>query len=181
MIDKNVLDKRIIIVGVDKDETTMFAQKLHLELGLKNSQSVTTRKAEEGEQDGAFNHFINKIAYDGLDRTADLLFKEKVETLTETYYNGILEEEWDEKDVFILTPELVKQVIKNKEREDCFIIYLNKDRSDYISKLQNKYSYLGNIKGDEIIHNYIIFYDKYYGNNFKDYDVCLKGGEIIAW
>lgn len=113
-------NKRIILVGKAASGKDHFRKKLE-NRGFKYSVTYTTRPKRQGEVDGADYSFIDQSAFESLLNKVDY-FYEWVK-FNEWYY-GTPNHEWNNSDIFIMTPSGVSK-IKPEDRKSSFIIYID--------------------------------------------------------
>lgn len=108
---------RIVLVGrggSGKD----YLRKRMIARGLTPSISYTSRPPREGEQEGVDYFYRSTIFFESnKDKFYELI-------VFNGWYYGTLREQFDNDDVFIMTPSGVNH-IKPEDRNSCFIIYLN--------------------------------------------------------
>jgi len=111
--------KRIILVGAAGSGKDYFRDAI-LYYGLIKDISYTTRPIREGEINGEDYHFVNRPTFENA--KDDGKFYEQVE-FNNAYY-GTLLKNWNECNVFIMTPSGVNQ-ISDDDRENCIVVYLD--------------------------------------------------------
>lgn len=176
-----MFDKRIIIVGAGASGKDHLSHKLSSSLGLIKSTPITTRPKRENELDGQDYHFLNSLQFRNFIEKREVFLNQDFCSGNETWSFGILEEDWDERDIFILTPEMVSKVVEKKERQDCFIIYLNIPRPKRLKRLHDRYQHLDLLKRAEIINSRLDNDDRDFGvdgERFTDFDLCIKNEDF---
>lgn len=121
---------RIVLVGrggSGKD----YLRKRMIARGLTPSISYTSRPPREGEQEGV-DYFYRPIKFF---ESTENDFYELVNF--NGWYYGTLREQFDNDDVFIMTPSGVNH-IKPEDRTNCFIIYLNPPREVIQERLEGR-------------------------------------------
>lgn len=99
--------------GAGKDHDA----RLLREAGYGTGVSHTTRPPREGEVDGEDYHFVSDAFFDKVDF---------YETATHGIHRyGLSRREWDTKQVFVLNPDGVANVVARGDRSTSFVIYLN--------------------------------------------------------
>ncbi len=115
--------EKLIIIGPSGSGKDWLLRQVEKE-GLKVSIKVTTRPKRQNEIDSETYHFksINEF---------DTLLEEKRFIVNQDFFNdggelwkyGILKEEFQNKQAFIMTPGEVEQITPDI-RKNCFIVYL---------------------------------------------------------
>ncbi len=108
--------ERIVLCGpsgAGKDYNVGLLRKAGYRIGV----SHTTRPPREGEVDGEDYYFVNDTEFDKVD------FFEA--SPLGTYRYGLSRKEWGAKQVFVLNPEGVANVVAMGDRASTFVIYLN--------------------------------------------------------
>jgi len=110
---------KILILGAGGSGKDFLKKKL-IEKGFKGDISHTTRPKRSNESDGVDYHFVSEDEFiDMINK--DLFLQNK--SFREWRYGTTLEE-WNTKDVFIVTPEGL-YAIPEDLRKDCVVIYLD--------------------------------------------------------
>jgi guanylate kinase len=160
--------EKMLIVGPSGSGKDFLLRKLK-ELGLKTSVKITTRPKRQGEVDGVNYFFKENNIFEKL----DLIVKQE-------FYNdkgdiwkyGILKEDFDNSQVFILTPGELSQ-ISSEIRKKCFVVYLDIDR-----KIRENRIFKRNDSNDSIIRR--LDADDLDFKNFSDYDLKITDPEFDA-
>jgi len=119
--------EKIIIVGKSGSGKDWLLRQLQNK-GLKSSIKVTTRPQRNGEEDGVNYFFKNNSEFDSLLKENKFIVNQEFfNDKNELWKYGILLKDFNNSQVFIMTPGEVNQ-IDSKIREKCFIVYLDIDR-----------------------------------------------------
>lgn len=111
------MSKKIIIVGPGGSGKDYLRRRM-VERGFTYGISHTTRPKRDGEVDGEDYYFTDrKFFEDNEDKFLEL------QTFNVWKY-GITKKEFQEKDLFILSPAGLRS-LPTEIREKCFVIYLN--------------------------------------------------------
>lgn len=112
------IKKRIILVGHAASGKDYLAEKF-VEQGFRKDVSYTTRPMRDGEVDGVTYNYTTREAF--LLGVANGFFYEHVEFNGWMY--GTSKDDWDNADVFIMTPSGVASIIP-EDREDCLVVFI---------------------------------------------------------
>jgi guanylate kinase len=138
--------KRIILCGAAGSGKDFFRDYL-AKLNVPYDVSYTTRPPRDGEEEGHTYNYISEEEFVKLEKGG--FFLEAV-NFNGKYY-GTSMENWNTKEVFIMTPSGLKCIPKD-ERKDCFIIYFDiplEVRKERLSKRSDWDSVDRRIKADE--------------------------------
>ena len=155
--------RKIIIVGPAASGKDYLA-KILCSNGLERGVFNTTRPPRDGEIDGVDYFFSNKSCYDGFD--------DKI--VGDVYNNWVYwltKEEYDLKDVFIMTPEYIDFLSKNGFRGECYVIYLD---TPFLTRFLRLFR-----RGDcdSVIRR--MKADRKQFRKFKDYDLRIRKSNIV--
>ena len=165
MLINNTPNKRTIIVGPTASGKTFLRNKFE-ERGFVFGISYTTREKRAGEISGVHYHFVSKEYFEeGIQLN---WFYEYSEYNGNYYGTGI--DEWDHLQFFIMETEGV-QSIKPEDRNSCFIIYLNPDKTIRESRMALRGWDLKKI-------NERIETDKEKFYNFDNYDLLITNSNF---
>lgn len=162
MINKS---EKIIIVGKSGSGKDWLLRQLRNE-GLKSSVKVTTRPKRQNEEEGVNYYFKNNVEFNNLIKERKFIVaQEFLSSKNELWKYGILMEDFENSQVFIMTPEEIKQIDEEK-RKNCFIVYLDIDRKTrecrILKRNDNNDSVIRRLEADDIDFQ-----------NFKDYDLKI--------
>ena len=123
--------EKIILLGSGGSGKDFLMRKL-TEKGLKPGLKTTTRPQRKFEVQGITYDFISEnIFKDKLNKDEFLVYQEFNVTPEgrdpETWYYGLKREEFNNSQVFIMTPDEFSKLDK-ESRKGCFIVYLDIDR-----------------------------------------------------
>lgn len=156
---------RIIICGKAASGKDAL-KKLLIYRGFKSEVSYTTRPIREGEIDGVDYHFITKEKFMGLVEEGQFLQHKEFRG----WYYGTTKEEWNTKNLFIMTPEGIYDIPEN-DREKCFIIYIDTPEAVRKRRLQERND------ADDVQRR--LKADQEQFGDFTSYDIVITGGDIV--
>jgi guanylate kinase len=163
-----VLDKseKLLICGHSGSGKDFLLRQLK-EKGLKASIKVTTRPKRKNEIEGVNYYFKTLNQFESLDL---LVSQDFFNDKGELWKYGILKEDFNNSQAFILTPGEVRQLTP-EVRKNCFVVFLDIDRSIRESRISNRQDQNDSIKrrldADEIDFK-----------NFTDYDLKITDPEF---
>jgi guanylate kinase len=163
-----VLDKseKLLICGHSGSGKDFLLRQLK-EKGLKASIKVTTRPKRKNEVEGVNYYFKTLNQFESLDL---LVSQDFFNDKGELWKYGILKEDFNNSQAFILTPGEVRQLTP-EVRKNCFVVFLDIDRSIRESRISNRQDQNDSIKrrldADEIDFK-----------NFTDYDLKITDPEF---
>lgn len=160
--------EKMILIGKSGSGKDFLLRKLK-ELGLKTSVKITTRPKRQGEIDGVSYFFKENDSFEKLDLIVKQEFKNDKGDL---WKYGILKEDFENSQVFILTPDELSQ-ISSEIRKKCFVVYLDIDRQIRESRIFNRSD-----SNDSIIRR--LDADDIDFKNFSDYDLKITDPEFDA-
>jgi len=163
-----VLDKseKILICGHSGSGKDFLLRQLK-EKGLKASTKVTTRPKRQNETEGV-NYFFRTI--DEFQNLELIVSQDFYNDKGELWKYGILKEDFNNSQAFILTPGEINQLTK-EVRKGCFVVYLDIDRKIRESRISNRQDTNDSVKrrldADELDFK-----------NFSDYDLKITDPEF---
>lgn len=113
----------IILVGSSGTGKDTLAQHLVDRYGYKRVISYTTRKPREGEMDGIHYHFVSQDKFDSMKRNNQFIETDNYSG-SRSYGSAYRDYCVDNNLVKILTPNGVRQLVKNRLRDNFFVVYL---------------------------------------------------------
>lgn len=113
----------IVLVGASGTGKDSVAKELMDKHGYRNIVSYTTREAREGEIDGIDYHFVSQEVFNSMNNSHEFIETDKYSG-NRFYGSKSADYKTDEKLIKILTPNGVKQLIKNGMGDKIFIVYL---------------------------------------------------------
>lgn len=161
--------------GAGKD----FLLRGLVEKGLHACLKTTTRPKRKFEQQGVTYDFISNDKFiDSINENKFLAYQTFLVTPEnsdpETWYYGITKEEFNNSQVFIMTPGEFSQLpLSKEERKKCFVVYLDIDRSIRESRLFRRED-----KNDSISRR--LDSDEVDFKDLKDYDLRITDAEFTA-
>ena len=163
MLDKT---EKLLICGHSGSGKDFLLRQLK-EKGLKASIKVTTRPKRKNEVEGVNYYFKTLNQFESLDL---LVSQDFFNDKGELWKYGILKEDFNNSQAFILTPGEVRQLTP-EVRKNCFVVFLDIDRSIRESRISNRQDHNDSIKrrldADEIDFK-----------NFTDYDLKITDPEF---
>lgn len=163
MLDKT---EKLLICGHSGSGKDFLLRQLK-ERGLKASIKVTTRPKRKNEIEGVNYYFKTLNQFESLDL---LVSQDFFNDKGELWKYGILKEDFNNSQAFILTPGEVRQLTP-EVRKNCFVVFLDIDRSIRESRISNRQDQNDSIKrrldADEIDFK-----------NFTDYDLKITDPEF---
>jgi guanylate kinase len=165
MIEKK---EKMLIIGPSGSGKDFLLRKLK-ELGLKTSVKITTRPKRNGEIEGVNYQFKENSTFEKL----DLIVKQEFfNDKGDSWKYGILKEDFNNSQVFILTPGELYQ-ISNEIRKNCFVVYLDIDRKIRENRIIKRSDF-----NDSIMRR--LDADDSDFENFNDYDLKITDPEFEA-
>lgn len=172
------MDKRekVIILGKSGSGKDFLMKKL-VEKGLKPCLKWTTRPPRKFEQQGITYNFVNQSDFLESINENKFLAYQKFEVTPEgkdpeTWYYGITQEEFEQSQVFIMTPGEFKNLTP-EQRKGCFVVYLDISRQVRESRLFKRED-----KNDSIKRR--LDADEEDFKNLTDYDLKIREPEFTA-
>ena len=163
MLDKS---EKLLICGHSGSGKDFLLRQLK-EKGLKASIKVTTRPKRKNEVEGVNYYFKSLNQFESLDL---LVSQDFFNDKGELWKYGILKEDFNNSQAFILTPGEVRQLTP-EVRKNCFVVFLDIERSIRESRISNRQDQNDSIKrrldADEIDFK-----------NFTDYDLKITDPEF---
>ena len=163
MLDKT---EKLLICGHSGSGKDFLLRQLK-EKGLKASTKVTTRPKRKNEVEGVNYYFKTLNQFESLDL---LVSQDFYNDKGELWKYGILKEDFNNSQAFILTPGEVRQLTP-EVRKKCFVVFLDIERSIRESRISNRQDHNDSIKrrldADEIDFK-----------DFKDYDLKITDPEF---
>ena len=163
MLDKT---EKLLICGHSGSGKDFLLRQLK-EKGLKASTKVTTRPKRKNEVEGVNYYFKTLNQFESLDL---LVSQDFFNDKGELWKYGILKEDFNNSQAFILTPGEVRQLTP-EVRKKCFVVFLDIERSIRESRISNRQDHNDSIKrrldADEIDFK-----------DFKDYDLKITDPEF---
>jgi len=168
--------EKCVIMGPSGSGKDFLMRKL-IEKGLNGCLKWTTRPKRKLEKQGIDYNFVNESDFFQSIKDNKFLTYQKFEvepdgSNPETWYYGISLDEFDTSQVFIMTPGEFED-INPEQRRDCFVVYLDIDRSVRESRLNIRED-----KNDSVKRR--LDADDYDFQYFKDYDLKITDPEFSA-
>jgi guanylate kinase len=154
------MHKRIILVGRAASGKDYLRKKLEAQ-GFRYAVSYTTRPPREGEIDGVDYIFISPTEAQEMIKNDE--FYEYVEFNGWVY--GTSRDQFDEDDVFIMTPTGLSHVDEDS-RKKSFVIFIDIDEEIRRERMANR-----NMPGDSVDRR--IEADRKDFENFTNYDIRI--------
>ena len=148
-----------------------------VERGLKPCLKWTTRPPRKFEQQGITYNFVSQSDFLESINENKFLAYQKFEVTPEgkdpeTWYYGITQEEFEQSQVFIMTPGEFKNLTP-EQRKGCFVVYLDISRQVRESRLFKRED-----KNDSIKRR--LDADEEDFKNLTDYDLKIREPEFTA-
>ena len=168
--------EKIILLGKSGSGKDYLMRKL-VEKDLKGCVKMTTRPQRKNETQGITYNFINDNQFTELIKENKFLAYQTFNVTPEdkdpeTWYYGVTLEEFNESQVFIMTPEEFK-CIQPEERKGCFVVYLDIPRDIRESRLFRRKD-----KNDSIKRRLEADDDDF--KDFSDYDLKITDPDFTA-
>ena len=168
--------EKIILLGKSGSGKDYLMRKL-VEKDLKGCVKMTTRPQRKNETQGITYNFINDNQFTELIKENKFLAYQTFNVTPEdkdpeTWYYGVTLEEFNESQVFIMTPEEFK-CIQPEERKGCFVVYLDIPRDIRESRLFRRKD-----KNDSIKRR--LEADDNDFKEFSDYDLKITDPDFTA-
>lgn len=161
-----IKNEKIIVIGKSGSGKDFLMRKL-VERGLTPCLKCTTRPMRKFEQQGITYDFIEEKYFTQLITENKFLTHQSFEVTPEnsnpeTWYYGITLEEFNNKQVLIMTPGEFSN-LPSELRKECFVVYLDIDRDIRESRLHNREDKNDSVKrrldSDDIDFKDMIDYD----------------------
>lgn len=157
-----MLGKKIIIVGPGGSGKD-YLRRIMVDRGFTYGISHTSRPPREGEEEGKDYYFRDiKFFEDNEDMFLEL------QTFNGWKY-GISKNEFEEKDIFILSPAGLRSISK-EIREKSFVIYVNPGSEIRLERLHARND------ADNVERRYIADIRDFF--NFSDYDIMITNEDF---
>lgn len=163
-------EKMIILgqTGSGKD----FLRRELIKFGLKYSPKFTTRPKRLSESNGEEYEFIDYDLYVYLNDNNKIKTHQSFVINGVNWYYGITNENWEQNQIFIMTPYELGQINK-EELKECFVVYLNIDEETRRNRILER-----NDNNDSVERR--LNADSKDFENFKTYDLCITDPEFEA-
>jgi len=156
------MSKKIIIVGPGGSGKD-YLRRIMVDRGFTYGVSHTSRPPREGEEEGKDYYFRDiKFFEDNQDMFLEL------QTFNGWKY-GISKKEFEEKDIFILSPAGLRSISK-EIREKSFVIYVNPGSEIRLERLHSRND------ADDVERRYIADIRDFF--NFSDYDIMITNEDF---
>lgn len=158
-MNKNA-NAKIIIVGAGASGKNFLAERFQ-NRGFQRAVSYTTRPIRKGEKEGMDYHYISEEEF--MRMSAENLWHEM--DCYRGWYYGSLKSDFEEKSLFIKTPEGMAKMSK-EDRSKCFVIFLD------IPEDVRKHRLTERNDADSVDRRLLA--DKNAFTNFRDYDLKIE-------
>lgn len=125
--------KKIILVGAGASGKDFLRQNFQQHTNLKFGISCTTRLPRDGENDGIDYRFISKEVFEKKIELGQML---QYADFGSAYY-GTSKEDFDACNLFIMSPDGLKQLSK-EDRLKCNVIYVKSDEDVIYDRLSSR-------------------------------------------
>jgi len=163
--------EKMILLGQSGSGKDYLRKKL-IELGLKYSPKFTTRPRRELEVQGEDYDFIDYNLYVELYNQKKIKTNQSFVINDVNWYYGITKENWDNNQLFIMTPYELNQM-SEEELKGCFVVYLNIDIDTRRSRLNER-----NDQNDSIERRLLADQEDF--KDYKYYDLSITDPEFDA-
>lgn len=172
----NSKNEKVIILGCSGSGKDFLMRKL-VEKGLKPCLKWTTRPQRKFEKQGLTYNFVTDSEFiQSINENKFLTHQTFLVTPDdkepETWYYGVTKEEFNNSQVFIMTPNEFSN-LTTEMREKCFVVYLDINVSIRESRLYKRED-----KNDSIKRR--LDSDEIDFKGFKDYDLKITDPEFTA-
>jgi guanylate kinase len=168
--------EKLIILGKSGSGKDYLMRKL-VEKGLKGCLKMTTRPQRKFEKQGITYNFVNDNQFTELIKENKFLAYQTFNVTPEgrnpeTWYYGVTLEEFNESQVFIMTPGEFSNIDEDT-RKKCFVVYLDIDKSVRESRLFKRED-----RNDSVIRR--LESDDIDFQSYNDYDLKITDPEFTA-
>jgi guanylate kinase len=161
--------EKFIILGQSGSGKSYLVNGL-IKLGEKYSPKVTTRPIRQGEVDNVDYHYLDIQTFESMLNENKIRTHQKFLIKEDIWYYGITKENFQNNNVFTMTPAEFSMLTK-EERKECFVIYLDIDEDTRRNRLLSR-----NDNNDSIERR--ISADREDFKEFNDYDLKLTDPEF---
>jgi len=166
----------LILLGGSGSGKDYLTRKL-VELGLKPCVKWTTRPMRKFEKQGITYNFVNESKFTESIEVKDFLVYQVFNVTPEgrepeTWYYGITNEEFNNSQVVIMTPEEFKSITP-EVRKGCFVVYLDIDRGIRENRIKGRGD-----KNDSVQRR--LDADEEDFKDYNDYDLRVTDPEFTA-
>lgn len=173
--------EKFIIVGASGSGKDFLLKGL-IKKGEKYSPKITSRPIRTNETQGVDYNYVDNKEFELLIKENKMKVYQKFLIENEIWYYGISKELFENNNLFIMTPEEIKQ-ISPIERKGCFIVYLDIDEETRRTRLLDRDKNNQNGKWRDSI-NRRIYSDRIDFDGFRDYDMRITDPEFevdLVW
>jgi guanylate kinase len=168
---ENVKQEKIIILGPSGSGKDFLRTEL-LKFGLRYEPKFTTRPKRLNESNGQDYNFIDYNLYVELFKENKIKTHQTFVINNVNWYYGITKENWENNQMFIMTPHELSQIPK-EELKKCFVVYLDIDKETRQERLLERYDQNDSIER-RITADVLDFKD------FNSYDLRITDSEFDA-
>lgn len=158
--------EKLLILGGSGAGKDFLLKQIEKE-GLKTSIKFTSRPKRDSEINGINYNFVKLEDFKNLDL---IVVQDFYNDKKELWKYGILKEDFNNSQVFIMTPGELSQ-LSNEERKKCFVVYLDIDREVRESRIFKR-----NDTNDSLIRR--LDADDIDFKDFKDFDLKITDPEF---
>ena len=156
--------KRIIIMGGGGSGKDYLKNKL-INRGFRPEISYTTRPIREGEVDGVTYHYVTKKNFLNMAKHNSFVQYKNFRS----WWYGTHKNDWNNKDIFIMTPEGLETLTK-KDRSSSFVIFIDIAEDIRRKRLEKRND------ADDVQRR--LKADREQFENLTDYDMIIKNPEF---
>lgn len=167
----NLKQEKVILTGPSGSGKDFLLRGL-IKMGLKYSPKFTTRPRRSLERDGVEYNFIDNSAFENIKSEKKIKVYQEFVINGSTWYYGITRENFDDNQLFIMTPHEISQ-LSEEDLKGCFLVYLDIDidirRKRISNRNDNNDSIERRLKADELDFS-----------GLKNYDLKITDPEFEA-
>lgn len=168
--------EKLLVLGKSGSGKDYLVRKL-VEIGLKPSIKWTTRPMRKFEKQGITYNFVDDNKFKESINNGDFLAYQVFNVTPEgrdpeTWYYGITNEEFQNSQVMIITPEEFEKITP-EVRKGCFVVYLDIDRETRKRRIQGRGD-----KNDSVERRLDADEDDF--KSFNDYDLRVTDPDFTA-
>lgn len=163
--------EKILIVGASCSGKNVLLEYC-IKIGLPYSPKITTRPKRKGEVEGVDYIYTNNLKFEEMLVNGMIKTYQKFFIDGDIWYYGISKENFDNNQVFIMTPYEIKTLSK-EDKDKCYIVYLDIDEDIRKSRIEKRHD-----SNDSIMRR--ILSDRTDFDNFNEYDLKINDAEFDA-
>ena len=161
----------IIICGPSASGKNLLLEHC-IKSGLPYGPKLTTRPKRKGEIDGIDYIYIDNQDFEEMLMHGMIKTHQKFFIDGDIWYYGISKENFDNNQVFIMTPHEIKTLSKD-DKDKCYIVYLDIDENVRKTRIESRYD-----SNDSVMRR--ILADRVDFDNFIEYDIKINEPDFDA-